>query len=91
MPKKILIFITLKVAEITGIVFLPYWIGKINVEWWVKFESKEYFYVDYPFFYTWLCGFIDILILGAILIVIYLLYTVNKDWTNKIYDKWFDK
>ena len=91
MPKKILIFITLKVAEIGGIVFLPYWIGKIGVESFARYNNELDWLARSPLLYTWIFGFVNILFLALIIMLTYLLYSVNKYWTEIIHDKWFDK
>ena len=89
--KKVLIFITLKVAEIGGIVFLPYWIGKIGVESFARYNNELDWLARSPLSYTWIFGIANILFLVIAVILSWLLYTANKDWTERIHDKWFDK
>jgi len=85
--RKALIFIVLKVAEVLGIVFLPYWLGTYNVE--SVMDAKEYARI--PLFSTWICGIMNIFIIALVLLLLFLLYKLNISWTEIIHKKWIKK
>lgn len=83
--KKVLIFIGLKIAEISAIVFIPYFIGvfdKNTVQWLHRPEWQ-----GGSFFYTWFNGLGYILYLAAGscgIALIGLVIVGNWKWAKKI-------
>jgi len=72
---KLLIFIGLKMLEIGGVVFLPYFLGKWTTPLWVRVG------VDVGGIPLWFLGFMDIVLLALALGVIGLLCDIlGKNW-----------
>ncbi len=78
--KRISIFIGLKVAEISAIVFIPYYLGMLLSKW-------EWFCVKFTLQSYWITGFMGIWALvaslGAVLLIV-LLVIGNWNWAKKI-------
>ena len=80
--KRVFVFTGLKVAELSAIVFGPYFLGMLVSKWsWLystmKFDGETY----------WFIGSICIAYLFVILIVIALIATIcikNWEWATKI-------
>jgi len=91
MIKKILVFTGLKVAEISAIVFIPYWVGiLVSKNFPGYWEQAEYGIHSY-----WIGGFMSIIfsllvtILGIAtvffaIMLLYELIKLNIRWTERI-------
>jgi hypothetical protein len=73
--KHILIFLLLKVLEIGGIVFLPYWVGRL-VEGWSG--VKNYYKIE-----TWIVGLGIIMLLVAITMLFGIIIYFNWQWAGR--------
>lgn len=75
--KRVLCFIGLKVAEISAVVFIPYFLGMLFLkwEWYVGFMELE----GAP---LWLVGFLSILIgiIAPVTIVVLLVIFIMGNW-----------
>jgi len=74
--KKVIIFIGLKIAEIVGIVFVPYWVG-----WFIiSHRINEFSVIDV--FLSWVLGICLILLFGGGCVIIYEIVPViiKKNW-----------
>lgn len=84
--KRVLTFIGLKVAEILGVVFIPWGIGLI-LRNWVWFETIMHFEDTHP----WLIGIVG-LIMGVMLPGLFIAWLVilvvhNWEWATKLTTK----
>ena len=81
---RIFVFITLKLAEIGGVVFIPYWLGSFWVWAFVRLGGSG-------FFHQWLCGvsftFLSALVVCALWTLIPDLIKLNWRWSKKVLDK----
>ncbi len=73
--KRILLFIGLKIAEIAGVVFMPYFIGLRVVTKWPGV------WTDCP---AWIVGFLTLFILFVACIGICGFIEANWNWAGKI-------
>jgi hypothetical protein len=80
--KKVIYFIVLKVLEISGIVFIPYFIG-------MGLQNWDWYYLSIcrtpeP---LWLTGFMGIILTAAllgILLLIIVILCANWQWATKL-------
>jgi len=71
---KILIFVGLKVVEISALVFIPYGIGLL-----VKKTTS--FFDDEP---TWCIGFVAGLMAAGVVLIGVVLFLANWEWAGKL-------
>jgi len=83
---KKLIFVILKIVEILGFIFVPYYIGSLFGYW---AEDPQWFLMD------WVVGMFLTIFIGAALYVLYKaiikfgpdFITLNKEWAEKIHSR----
>ena len=73
---KVLVFVGLKIAEIVGIGFLPYWVGKLVC---LHPEFKKVLRAEPPVPY-WCIGLIALAIPAVIICIL----MINWDWAGEI-------
>ena len=71
---KVLIFIALKIVEVLGIVFAPFYLGK-----WV--------FPDDIWVLKWSCGVFSMAVLGFIAILGWFFIKLNWEWAEEIKNK----
>lgn len=81
--KQITIFIGLKIAEISSIVFIPYFIGVLdkNTVQWTFYDFGN------VVFDLWVAGFmylISLVIIACLVVLSYAVIQVNWKWAKKI-------
>jgi len=72
---QILIFIVLKVAEISAIIFVPYWIGLL-------IKKTDSFLDDDPILIVWIIGLAALLLTTMAIVGIVTLCRVNWEWAS---------
>lgn len=86
MIKKIILFTFLKIIEISGIVFLPYycgvWIDKKFLDW--TFERGIFYYWATGIFYGILIPIAMISLFSIIYILLIDLIKLNWKWVNQL-------
>ena len=81
--KKLLVFLGLKAAEVSAIVFIPWGLGLL-----IKYLSPVVVANALP--PMWILGIMSLFVIYGIVISIYFIYIVvlaNWDWADKIINK----
>ena len=83
---KIVIFILLKVIEISSVIFIPYGIGLLFREW--EWYCVSFNLANTP---TWIIGIFTLFFLAAILfllivsaVIVVEVFKKNLEWANRI-------
>jgi len=72
---RVLLFIGLKLVEIVGFIFIPYFVGKYLVHLAGEKETK---------IATWGFGIAGILVVLVLLMLLFILVAINCHWVNYI-------
>ena len=78
MKKHIIMFIVLKIIEITGFIFIPYLIG--NIVW-----ETGIFKEAYSIYMAWIAGLLTLVCAGFIGLISYVVVDANWSYVKK---KW---
>jgi len=81
--KRILTFIWLKVVEIAGFIFIPYYVGLLMIPNRIfNFPMRDYGVAD-----IWVAGLVTILAPSAVLMGVAGIVAINWGWAGKIAKK----